>query len=136
MILLDYLDVVEYKHNEWIINLFTKNFDKLGGPEAYGITAMLAVVFLGPFMFAIYGLSYVLKALARKQYKRGIFINLLYMGVAFLTFFLIQEKSSVSILGLDIGAKMNFFKMAGMGYWVSFSGMMVAAFSLFFGKTD
>lgn len=136
MTLLDYFDVVEYKNGEWAIDLFTNNLDNLGGVKEYGVTAMIAIVLLGPFIFALYGLSYIIKALARKQYKRGVFVNLLFMGFAWLTFFLIQEQSTVSVLGMDIGAKLNFFKMAGLGYWVAFSGMMVAAFSLFFGKTE
>lgn len=133
---LDYFDLVDYKNADWAIDLFGKMFGQIAGPKGYGLLAMLVVVLLGPLMFALFGLTYAIKALAKKQYKRGIFINLLYMGFAWLTFYLIQEQNTISVLGMDIGAKLNFFKMAGIGYWTAFAGMMVAAFSLFFGKTE
>lgn len=136
MTVLDYFDLVEYKNGDWALELFTNNLESIADVQGYGLLAMLAIVLLGPLIFALYGLSYVIKALAKKQYSRGVFVNLLFMGFAWLTFYLLQEHNSVNVLGMDLGAKLNFFKMAGLGYWVAFSGMMVAAFSLFFGKTE
>lgn len=136
MAIVDYFTPVEQEQGDWAWDLLSNTFDSITGAKGYGLLAMLAIVLLGPFIFAIYGLSYVIKALAKKQYKRGVFVNLLFMGFAWLTFYLFQEQNSVSVLGMDLGAKLNFFKMAGIGYWVMFSGMMVAAFSLFFGKTE
>ncbi len=136
MTILDYFNLVEYQNGEWALELFSNNLDTIAGIQGYGLLIMLAIVLVGPLFFTIYGLSYIIKALAGKQYKRGVFVNLLFMGFAWLTFFLFQEQNSVNVLGMDLGANLNFFKMAGIGYWVMFSGMMIAAFSLFFGKTE
>ncbi|MDP5170702.1 MAG: hypothetical protein NWR72_10690 [Bacteroidia bacterium] len=136
MTTLDYFDVVEYKNSEWAIDLFKNGFGNFADLKGYGLLAMLVVVLLGPLIFGLYGLSYIIKALAKRQYKRGVFVNLLFMGFAWLTFYLIQEQNTVNVLGMEIGATLNFFKMAGIGYWLAFGGMMAAAFSLFFGKTE
>lgn len=82
---------------------------------------------LGPFFFAIYGLSYVIKGLMGKVYKRGVFFTILFTAGAWLFFYFIGPE-----LGSLWGR--NFFNMAGLGFWLPFAGMWVAAFSLFFSK--
>ena len=82
---------------------------------------------LGPFFFALYGLSYVFKGLRGKPYKRGVFFTILFTAAAWLFFYFIGPE-----IGTIWGR--NFFKLAGLGFWLSFAGMFVAAFSLFFSK--
>ncbi len=136
MLILDYLDVVEDKKADILVDSFSTFYESFAGPKGKGILTMLVVVLLGPFFFAIFGLSYVIKALFGKQYKRGIFLNLLFMGFAWVTIYMINQEMTFNVLGLEVGTNLQFFRMAGLGYWLGFGGMILAAFSLFFGKTE
>ncbi|MFK7971595.1 MAG: hypothetical protein AB8F95_14615 [Bacteroidia bacterium] len=98
-----------------------ENFADLG--KIFG-----AIIFvLGPFFFAIYGLSYLFKGLTGKAYKRGIFFTILFTLGAWIFFYFVGPE-----LGMLWGK--NVFKLVGLGFWLSFAGMWVAAFSLFFSK--
>jgi hypothetical protein len=82
---------------------------------------------LGPFFFAFYGLSYVLKALRGKSFKQGVIFTILFTAGAWAFFY---------FLGPELGSLWgrNFFSFVSWGFWLAFAGMWVAAFSLFFSK--
>lgn len=99
---------------DWIWNAWKEN----ASGNAQLKVAGLAFVLAGPFIFLFYALFYVIKGLAGRQYKRGVFFTLLFLGASWAIF--------KYLLGF------NFFEMAGLGFWVAFGGMLAAAFSLFF----
>lgn len=99
---------------DWIWNAWTENATSNSQMKVAG----LAFVLLGPFIFLLYALGYLFKGITGKQYKRGVFSTLLFLGASWAIFRF--------LLGF------NFFDMAGLGFWVAFGGMLTAAFSLFF----
>ena len=87
-----------------------------------------AILFLvGPFFFALYGLSYVIKALRGKSYKQG---------VIFTIFFTVGAWAFYYFLGPELGDfwGRNFFRFVNWGFWLAFVCMWVAALSLLFAK--
>ncbi|MEZ4684647.1 MAG: hypothetical protein R3B47_00815 [Bacteroidia bacterium] len=82
---------------------------------------------LGPFFFALYGLSYLIKALRGKSYRQGVIFTILFTAGTWIFFY---------FMGPELGSLWgkNFFKFAGLGFWIAFAGMWVAAISLFFSK--
>lgn len=135
MATLDASGVVDQPGASTLLDGLLQIFGQFSSPKDYALLGMLAIVLFGPFMFAIFGLFYLVKSLIGKQYQRGIFLNLLFLGFAWLTFFLIGKYSSLQIIQL-LGDSLSFFQMAGPGFWVGFGGMILSAFSLFFGKTE
>ncbi len=99
---------------DWLWNSWKENASENAQLKVAGLLFLLA----GPFIFLIYALGYIIRGLAGKQYKHGVFTNLLYLAASW----------AICKFLLDL----NFFSMAGLGYWVAFGGMMAAAFSLFF----
>ncbi len=132
---LDAAGVVDQPGGSTVVDGLLQVFNQFNSVKDYALLAMLVVVLFGPFMFAIFGLFYVVKSMIGKQYQRGIFLNLLYLGFSWLTFFLIAKYSSLQVIHM-LGDSLSFFQIAGPGFWVGFGGMILAAFSLFFGKTE
>ena len=77
---------------------------------------------MGPFFFALYGLSYGFKALRGKSYKQGVIFTILFTAGSWVFFYFIGPE-----LGTLWGK--NFFSFASWGFWLGFAGMWVAAFS-------
>jgi hypothetical protein len=99
---------------DWIWNAWQENASSNTQLKVAGLLFVLA----GPFLFLLYALGYLFRGLTGKQYKRGVFTTLLFLGASWAIF--------KFLLGF------NFFEMAGPGFWVAFGGMLLAAFSLFF----
>jgi hypothetical protein len=87
--------------------------------------AAILLILLTPVYFGFHFLAYLIRGLFGRHYKRGIFFALIHMGLCWLVLYLI---------GKDNGADLNFFRMAGVGYWIGFGAMILAAFSSFFEK--
>lgn len=100
---------------------------KLLGAKQWGLLAGIGLVLLGPVLFGLYGLMYVLRSLFKRQYNNGIFPLLIYTGACWAFFF---------FAGKSLWVGNNFFSMAGLGYWLALGGMLAAAFSLFFEKSS
>ena len=92
------------------------------------------LVMSGPLYFLSYSIGYLIRGLRGKQYQRGIFFTIVYIGVAWLVFYLLGQQNSGKLFGLETGIPFNFFKMAGIGCWLAIGSMVAAAFSLFFAK--
>ena len=90
-----------------------------------GLALVVGLIFIlsGPIWFGFHGLGYVIRGLRGKQYGRGIFFTLFFMGIGWLVFYL---------MGKEFEESMGFFQLVGPGFWVAFGGMLVAAFSLLF----
>ena len=86
---------------------------------------LMLFMLLGPFFFVLYSLGHLFRGLRGKQYRRGIFFSVIFMGVGWLTFYL---------LSFDLEIKVNFFRMAGIGFWMAFAALILAGISLFFEK--
>jgi len=117
-----------------LIELFQSLWDQSHGIKGYVQLAGLAIISTGPIFYALYSLGYIYRAIAGKSFKRGIWFNLLFMALGFGVFFWISQDFSTEILGQEVGLKLNFFKMAGIGYWINFVAVFVAGFSLIFAK--
>lgn len=99
---------------DWLWNAWTENASSNSQLKVAGLLFVLA----GPFIFLFFALGYLFRGITGKQYKRGIFFTLVFLGASWAIF--------KFLLGF------SFFEMAGLGFWVAFGGMLLAAFSLFF----
>jgi hypothetical protein len=109
--------------SRWADMLWNSWMENADGTAKAGVAGFLLVM-AGPFIFTLYALGYVFRGLAGKQYKRGIFFTLLFLGASWAIFYFLSKPT--------FGFEMSFFKAAGPGFWVAFGGMLAAAFSLFF----
>lgn len=89
--------------------------------------AALAFILMGPVLFLIHSIGHFFRGLAGKQYQRGIFFALFYMLFSWLIF---------KYTGAEYDLALNFFKAVGMGFWLGFGAIVVAALSVFFEKTS
>lgn len=131
--LLDAFGILGYEGSQTAWKVLQEVMQTANGTEGYLSLAGLIFVFAGPFLFLAYSLGYFFRGLMGRQYKHGIFFTLIYAGLSWLTFYLISTtQTTTQLMGLDVGVKLEFFSMAGVGFWVAVGGMLVAAFSLFF----
>ena len=131
---LDMLEIYSYDGGKVVVQLIEDLWNSAAGAKDYLLASGAAFVLTGPLIFLIFSISYVIKALKGKTYSRGIFFTLIYAGIAWLVFFFISRDNTTEVLGQQIGIKLEFFKMASAGFWLAFSGMVLAALSLFFAK--
>lgn len=89
--------------------------------------AALAFVLLGPVFFVLHSIGHFFRGLAGGHYQRGIFFVLFYMGVSWAIFHFIGEDYNLAI---------NFFNAVGIGYWLGFGAIVVAALSAFFDNSN
>lgn len=108
-----------------LVDFLGKAWNGTENMQEIGLVTGLMFVMAGPFIFLLYSLGYLFRGLAGRQYKRGIFFTIAYTGIAWLVCWL---------LGRELEMSLNFFRMAGLGFWLAFGGMFAAAFSLFFAK--
>ncbi|MEM6631290.1 MAG: hypothetical protein AAF694_16525 [Bacteroidota bacterium] len=106
-----------------LIEFAAEKWNTAEGFEGLGLVAGLLAVMGIPLWFGSHALGYIFRALRGRQYSHGIFFSLLFLGFAWLMFYL---------WGGALGTSLNFFHMARIGFWVGFGGMLLAAFSLFF----
>ncbi len=123
---LEFAEVVPGNTGEGMLDFVKKGWKDSQNFQQLGALIGFIFVLIGPFIFLLYSLGYVFRGLTGRQYKRGIFFTIVYTGISWLTFYL---------LGNDLGISLNFFSMAGPGFWVAFGGMFAAAMSLFFSKS-
>lgn len=95
--------------------------------QDYAALAGIVFVLLGPIFYLLYGLGYLFRGLAGKQFKHGIFFNILYPIASFGILYWISTNN---LLNLDVG----FLNIANVGFWISFAAIWVAGFSLLFAK--
>ncbi|GAB4422556.1 MAG: hypothetical protein OHK0039_38650 [Bacteroidia bacterium] len=133
--LLDEFGVLPFEEGRVAMEAFQQGWSHAGGIKGYAQLSGLVLILAAPLIFVLYSIGYVVRGLAGKQYKRGIWFNLVFPGLAWAILYWISKDHSVTILNQEIGLKLNFFSMAGLGYWVAFGAMMAAAFSLFFEKS-
>lgn len=103
-------------------------------PADYATVGGVLYVLALPVLFIFFFLSYLFKALRGKQYSNGIFITLLSLGIAWAAFYFLSPASAHALFGVETEGSLNFFAIAGPGFWLAFGSMIAAAFSLFFAK--
>jgi hypothetical protein len=131
---LDAAEVYDYPEGKHLLEVVGELFQNSEKLENKALWAGVMLVLTGPIFFVLFSLGHFIRGLAGKPYKRGIFFALLFTGFAWLIFFLLSGKSNVEVLGHEIGLQFNFFKMAGLGFWMAAGSVLAAAFSLFFSK--
>lgn len=108
-----------------VMNMLADEWEAAEGFMDLGKIVGFLTLFIAPFIFALYGLSYTFKALLGKSYRGGVFFNILFAIAAGLFFYFV---------GPELGLGKNFFRLTGLGYWLPFAGMWLAAFSLIFSQ--
>lgn len=103
-------------------------------PLDYATVGGVFLVLALPVIFLLFFLGYIIKALRGKQYANGIFLTLLSLGIAWASFHFLSPTSAQALFGTEIETPLNFFSIAGTGFWLAFGSMVAAAFSLFFSK--
>jgi hypothetical protein len=131
---LDYFDLYQTGHGKAIIEWLTGLWENASGLKGYAQLAGLFMVLTGPVWYALFSLGYLFRGLTGRSFKRGILFNFLFMALSWAVFFWISQDKRTVILGQEIGLDLNFFSMAGPGYWVAFVAVFVAGFSLLFEK--
>ena len=114
----------------WSGEVWASGSNPLDFVKAVGLTFTLSL----PIIMVIYSLGHFMRGVLGKKYRYGIVINLLFMGLAWGTFFLITMDGNYSFLGEQVEESLNFFRLAGLGYWLAFGGIFLAGLSLFFEK--
>ena len=112
----------------WSGELWAASSSPVGLTKAILMSFVLSL----PILMLLYSVGHFFRGLFGKQYKRGIIFNLLFMAIAWGTFYFISMDGSYSFLGETATETLNFFKIAGLGYWLSFGGIFLAGISLFF----
>lgn len=143
--ILDESGVTDYEDKKLTTEFFKDLITENTNWEEYLSIGGMIFVMLGPFFYLLFGLGYLFKSFIGKSYKRGIWFNILFLGIGWATFWwtsqLFTEKLSgvvdkVKILkGLvNPEVKVTFFEAAGVGFWICFAAVFVAGFSLIFEK--
>lgn len=120
----------DYRWLRWSAELWNEASEPIGLGKAIALTFVQSL----PIMMLLYSIGHLFRGLTGKQYKRGIMFNLLFMGLAWGTFYFISMDGNYLFLGEKVDQTLNFFKIAGLGYWMSFGGIFLAGLSLFFEK--
>lgn len=131
---LDMADIYSYEGGKVVVQLVKDLWNSAAGAGDYLLALGAVFVLTGPVIFLVFSIIYVIKALMNKPYSRGIFFTLIYTGIAWGVFYFISRDNTTEVLGREIGIKLEFFKMASAGFWLAFSGMILAALSLFLTK--
>lgn len=134
MSLLDNFDVLVFEGDQRWLQWSSELWSAASTPIDIGKAVGLSLILSLPLFLLLYSLGHLLRGLFGGQYKRGVMLNLLFMGVAWGVFYLISMDGSYTFLGEEATSPLNFFKIAGPGYWMAFAGIMVAGMSLFFEK--
>lgn len=132
--LLNNFDVISYPEGKKILRFVGELWSNTSDGQDLALMIGFLLILSGPIYFLTYSLGYVIQGIRGKQYQKGIFFTIIYVGVAWLVFYLMGQQNSGQLFGLETGIPFNFFKMAGIGCWVAIGSMLAAAFSLFFAK--
>ncbi|MDW3647662.1 MAG: hypothetical protein R8P61_11390 [Bacteroidia bacterium] len=124
----------EYAESNGFWNATWNLTKSINQPQDYATVAGAFFTLALPAIFLLFFLGYMLKALRGKQYSNGIFLTLLSLGIAWASFYFMSAESAQALFGPDVETPLNFFGMAGIGFWAAFGSMLAAAFSLFFAK--
>ena len=128
----------EYEHKKLTVEFFQEMFKREATWKEYLSLAGMAFVMLGPFFYLLLGLGYVVKGFIGRSYKRGIWFNFLFVGLAWAAFWwtgqVLTDKVSFikDIFNKEI--QVSFFEAAGMGFWICFGAVILAGLSLIFEK--
>lgn len=129
---LDYLDFYQSEMGAKVVEVLVRLWENATELKAKLQIAGLLFVLAAPVIYALYCLGYLFRGLMGWSFKRGIWFNLLFMPAAWGIFYWISQDYSTQILGRDVGLQLNFFSMAGVGYWLAFAAVFIAGFSLIF----
>ena len=131
---LDYFDLYQSEAGSRVIEVLTRLWENATEMKAKAQIAGILFVLAAPLIYALYSLGYLIRGLIGKSFKRGIWFNLLFLPAAWGLLYWISQDYSTQILGREVGLQLNFFNMAGIGYWLAFAAVFVAGFSLLFEK--
>ena len=131
---LDYFDLYQSEAGSQMLDALTRLWENATEMKAKAQIGGIIFVLAAPLIYALYSIGYLVRGLIGKSFKRGIWFNLLFLPAAWALFYWISQDYSTEILGREVGLKLNFFSMAGIGYWLAFAGVFVAGFSLLFEK--
>ncbi len=123
--LLDQFGVISHDGGEALMDIVAEKWGQAEDFRGLGLVIGLLLVLAGPVWFGLYALGYILRGLQGKQYGRGIFFAMVFLGFSWLIFWLWGNATGISL---------NFFHQALWGFWIGFGGMILAALSLFFEK--
>ena len=131
---LDASGTLSFEEGRNIWSLFQEYIQSAGSPADYAAIAGTLFTLAGPLIFLIFSLGYIFRALRGKQYRNGIFLSLLFLGIAWASFHFLGTSPAQTLFPDAPEGTLNFFGMAGLGFWLAFGSMIAAAFSLFFAK--
>ncbi len=131
---LDYFDLYKSELGGQMLEALTQLWENASEIKAKAQLAGIFLIITAPVIYALYSLGYLIKGLIGKSFKRGIWFNLLFMPAAWGILYWISKDYSTQILGQEVGLDLNFFSMAGPGYWLAFAAVFIAGFSLLFEK--
>lgn len=123
--ILDRFDLVQSASGSHIIGNILDLWQSSTSIQQYLVFIGIMLFVIGPLIFLLYCLGYLFRGLRGKSYKRGIFTALLYMGLGWLAFYL---------AGSEDGLALNFFNQVGIGFWIAWGAVVLAALSVFFEK--
>lgn len=125
--LLDHFDIIDSKRGRKLASFIV---DMWQNSESFSeVLSFLVVIYvlIGPIIFLMYGLGYVMRGLAGASYKNGIIFLLTYTFIAWLAF---------HYTGKHYHIRLNFFQKADWGYWLGCISIVLAAISTLFKRFD
>ena len=131
---LDASGTLEFEEGRNTWNLVWDFIKSAGSPADYAAIAGTLFTLAGPFLFLLFSFGYIIRGLRGKQYRNGIFLSLLFLGIAWASFYFLGASPAQTLFTDALETPLNFFSMAGLGFWLAFGSMITAAFSLFFAK--
>jgi hypothetical protein len=133
--LLDHFHVYSYEKGRVLIELLTQLWGSADWKNK-ATAAGLVFILLGPVLYLLYSLGYLIRGLFGRQFKRGVWFNLLFPAAAWGILYWAGQARSVGLgpIDVELSLKLNFFKLAGIGFWLAFASVWVAGFSLLFEK--
>ncbi|MDX2286750.1 MAG: hypothetical protein NW241_21470 [Bacteroidia bacterium] len=139
--LLDFFKVIEHPEGRAAFDIARAFVEQASSPMDYARIAGGAFILAGPFIYLLYALGYLVRGLAKRQFKRGILFNILFPAAAWaILYFLFRVETPELPAGELLKAvqieipRLNFFTFAGIGFWLAFAGIWIAGFSLLFEK--
>jgi hypothetical protein len=131
---LDYFGLYQSKVGAEVIRTLIQLWESASELKGKAQLAGIFFVMTGPVIYLLYSLGYLIRGLLGRSFKRGILFNLLFMPLAWGLMYWLSQDHSTSLFDdkLKIGLDLNFFSLAGPGYWLAFAAVFVAGFSLLF----
>ncbi len=120
---LGHFEVIEKPAGEGIIPAIIDKWNNATDWKELGLVVGLLFIMGGPIWFGLHSIGYIWKGFRGKQYGRGIFFAILFLGFSW---------TIIWLWGNSMGLSLNFFQLVQPGFWMGCAGMILAAFSLFF----